>query len=908
MPKLRVLIILVLGSVLSSCGGGGGSGSPAAVNPPPPNQAPTANAGADQIVDEGATVTLVGAGADSDGTIVSYIWQQESGVTVVISSPDTANASFEAPMVSASEELVFRLTVTDDDGATGADTVLVTVNDVSPPNTAPIVTVDQPADGVIFNSNDTIILIGTATDAEDGALSPNIRWSSDQDGNLGTGATLSASLSIGTHILTASVTDSGGISVSETITITVDPQFEVTFTFPGGRIFGHMPVPQSDGFDYYFTPLVLDTSILGDVITIESIDVSAFGQNNGDVVNFDWEVHIGPTPFGLPEGQFIQTLVDPIAGYTRTAPTQFRFAIGNQLDTESYLFSGQHNFVTRTTTADPYLSTVHEVFTAPTTLTEGLYAQVFLWTADNRNSQIDFGEITLTVRGQTSDSSSEWMPGVFLDADIFYAQCELPRNGINPATGSPFPDVQGTTTDENNFLRSFSNDTYLWYSEIIDRDPSLIDDTLAYFDLLRTTEPTPSGAPKDKFHFTYDTDEWYRLSQSGVSAGYGAVWALLAVSPPREIVVAYTEPNSPAVAPAVNLVRGEEIISVDGVAVVDGDAAVLNSAFWPDAAGETHTFVVHNPDTMTNRTVTMTSEIITSAPVQGVDIINTPTGDVVGYMVFNDHIATAEQALIDAVNQLNASDGGQGIDDLVLDIRYNGGGYLAIASQFAYMIAGNAATAGRTFELLQFNDKHPVTNPITGRAISPTPFYSQTLGPPFNGGAAGQPLPTLDLPRVFVLTGSGTCSASEAIMNSLRGVDVEVIQIGSTTCGKPYGFYPQDNCGTTYFTIQFRGVNEKNFGDYTDGFSPDNTPANQAGTVVPGCSVADDFSKQLGDPTEERLAVALAYRDGSACPAASGLAPDALNKSGTPSTSAEVKSQEVIVPKSPWHTNRIMRP
>ena len=509
--------------------------------------------------------------------------------------------------------------------------------------------------------------------------------------------------------------------------------------------------------------------------------------------------------------------------------------------------------------------------------------------------------------GDGSVPPAGWQPGVFLDANTFYAQCESPRSGIDPATGRAYPDLQGITTDENNFLRSFSHETYLWYSEITDRDPSLYDDTLTYFDLLRTTATTPSGAPKDKFHFTYDTDVYYQLSQSGASAGYGAVWALLAASPPREIVVAYTEPNSPAVAPAVNLVRGEEIISVDGAAVVDGDPAVLNAAFWPDDAGENHTFVVRNPDTMMERTITMTSEIITSAPVQGVDVIETLTGDV-GYMVFNDHIATAEQALIDAVNQLNAYNGGQGIDDLVLDIRYNGGGYLAIASQFAYMIAGPAATAGRTFELLQFNDQHPVTNPITGAAISPTPFYSTTLGPPFNGGSAGQPLPTLGLPRVFVLTGSGTCSASEAIMNGLRGVDVEVIQIGSTTCGKPYGFYPQDNCGTTYFTIQFRGVNEKDFGDYTDGFSPNNTPANQAGTVIPGCSVADDFSKQLGDSTEDRLATALAYRDGGACPAASGLLPDALSKADSPSTAAEVAPQEVIVPKSPWHTNRIMRP
>ncbi len=71
---------------------------------------------------------------------------------------------------------------------------------------------------------------------------------------------------------------------------------------------------------------------------------------------------------------------------------------------------------------------------------------------------------------------------------------------------------------------------------------------------------------------------------------------------------------------------------------------------------------------------------------------------------------------------------------------------------------------------------------------------------------------------MFVLTGPNTCSASESIINALQGVDVEVIQIGSTTCGKPYGFYPQDNCGTTYFSVEFKGVNAKGFGDYPTVF------------------------------------------------------------------------------------------
>jgi hypothetical protein len=294
----------------------------------------------------------------------------------------------------------------------------------------------------------------------------------------------------------------------------------------------------------------------------------------------------------------------------------------------------------------------------------------------------------------------------------------------------------------------------------------------------------------------------------------------------------------------------------------------------------------------------MTADAFASDPVQNVSVIDTPTGKV-GYMLFNDHIATAEQALIDAIIQLNA---GQGIDDLVLDIRYNGGGFLAIASELAYMIAGVNPTTAQTFDLLRFNDKHLVFDPVTGETILPTPFYNVTQGQPFNGnnGVAGQALPSLDLQRVFVITGPGTCSASEAIMNGLRGVNVDVIQIGSTTCGKPYGFYPTDNCGTTYFTIQFRGINAMNFGDYTDGFQPSVVDDGMANVL--GCPVPDDFTKPLGDAAENRLEVALAYRDGQVCITPAAASPGLLSKPGTP-----LWATDGIVPKSLWHTNRIYR-
>jgi C-terminal processing protease CtpA/Prc len=486
----------------------------------------------------------------------------------------------------------------------------------------------------------------------------------------------------------------------------------------------------------------------------------------------------------------------------------------------------------------------------------------------------------------STPQSSGWQQGVFLDASTFAGQCDAPRAGTS--------DIQGTTTDENNFLRSYSDDTYLWYDEIVDQDPGLFNDPLDYFDELKTTATTPSGADKDRFHFTFDTEEWLQLSQSGVSAGYGAEFVFLSATPPREVVVAYTEPNSPATDPQVDMKRGATVLAIDGVDINDNTQAgvdTLNAGLFPEGAGEMHTFEVLDLGAQNSRMIAMTSAIITEDPVQAVQTINTMTDDV-GYMLFNAHRAPAEAELIAAINQL------QGVGDLVLDIRYNGGGFLDIASQLAYMIAGNVPTAGQTFEQLQFNDKHPSTDPVTGQALSPTPFHNQTLG---FSVAAGQALPTLDLDTVYVLTGPNTCSASEAIMNGLRGVNVNVIQIGSTTCGKPYGFYARDNCGTTYFTIQFKGVNAMNFGDYTDGFSPANTQAN-VGTVVPGCSVGDDFTAALGDTSEGRLATALTYRTTQSCPAPSGFAQPGFSKPGAP-----LSATDGIISQSPWDSNRVYR-
>lgn len=484
-----------------------------------------------------------------------------------------------------------------------------------------------------------------------------------------------------------------------------------------------------------------------------------------------------------------------------------------------------------------------------------------------------------------------YTPGVFQPYMGLAAQCASPRIGTDPNTGRAYPDMQGTVASENNWLRSWINDTYLWYREVPDLDPNgyLTPD---YFDLLKTSASTASGAPKDQFHFTYPTAQWQALSQSGVAAGYGAQWFIIAAAPPRQIVVAYVEPGSPAA--AAGLMRGDKVLQIDGADAVNGNTQAtidaLNAGLFPDGANQRHQFRLE-PVAAAAYTVTLQSANITSTPVQSVSVVPTASGPV-GYMLFNDHIATAESQLINAVNTLKA----QSVVDLVLDIRYNGGGFLDIASELAFMIAGPSRTAGQVFERLTFNDKYTSTDPVTGQALTPTPFHSTTQG--FSAGS-GNPLPTLNLNRVFVLTGSGTCSASESIINSLRGVDVEVIQIGGTTCGKPYGFYATPNFGTTYFAIQFQGVNAKSFGDYTDGFSPQNT-VGAAGERIAGCAVADDFRHPLGDPDEARLAAALGYLAGATCP---------TPPSGTVARSKTQLSglSEGSMHKLPWLENRILR-
>jgi hypothetical protein len=507
------------------------------------------------------------------------------------------------------------------------------------------------------------------------------------------------------------------------------------------------------------------------------------------------------------------------------------------------------------------------------------------------NRAASFGLIALPVLAAgmlaacSGDDEPTTVPSKILPETTYAERCVTPRSGADMITGEKYVDQKGNLLEEQLWLRSWIDDLYLWYDEVPAMDPKMFMTPEDYFDVLKTPAMTASGAAKDKFHFTYETPVWEGLSVSGTEASYGLNWALLETKPPRKLLVAIVTPGSPAA--TAGMKRGTEVVTIDGVDVINGDDVdTLNNGISPTDVNQTHTFEIIDPGTTTRHTIMMTSANVDLQPVQTVGLLPLAApNDKIGYLVFTDHIATAEKELVDAITTLKTA----GATDLVLDIRYNGGGFLDIASELAYMIAGPGPTTGKTFERETFNAKHPSIDPVTGQSLAPTPFEAVTAG---FSTMAGQALPTLGLTRVFVLTSSATCSASEAVMNGLAGVGIQVIQVGDTTCGKPYGFYPQDNCGTTYFAIQFEGVNDMGFGDYADGFVP--------GGVHPGCKIADDFTHQLGDPTEGLLAAALYFRTNTACPTGA-ITQSVARRAG------DRDAQSLRDPKPVWRQNRIAR-
>ncbi|WP_206074691.1 S41 family peptidase [Pseudoalteromonas rubra] len=481
-----------------------------------------------------------------------------------------------------------------------------------------------------------------------------------------------------------------------------------------------------------------------------------------------------------------------------------------------------------------------------------------------------------SVGGSTEPS---WQAGVFPPATNFINFCATPRTGQDPYNNNqPYPDKAGTMMHEKMWLRSFSNETYLWYDEIADNNPSDFSTVASYFEQLKTTQRNPDNSLKDEFHFSTTYESYQKERQSGVATSYGIHWsAIKTASPDRNFTIAYVEPNSPAAASGLR--RGDRLVSIDGEDFIDGDNVTLfNEALFPSDP-KAYTFVFR-PVQGEDKSASMTAVDFEQTPVQNTKVIS-HGGKTFGYVQFNQFIPTAQAPLIAAFDTFK----NRNVDELVLDMRYNGGGLVHSAAQLGYMVAGESSLS-RNFGVTTYNDKRQSDN----RTYT---FEPRRIDWTRNEFMNDTTLPSLNLSKVYVLTTDDTASASEMVINGLRGIDIEVIQIGTTTRGKPYGFVPAPNCGMVYYTIQSKSANEKGFGDYANGFTP--TPASQisgeAGldAKVPGCQVSDDLSHALGDENEQLLASALHHSITGAC-----LISEASGVSAKPDNSEQASEHNAV--------------
>ena len=483
-------------------------------------------------------------------------------------------------------------------------------------------------------------------------------------------------------------------------------------------------------------------------------------------------------------------------------------------------------------------------------------------------------DISLYDSSSTSNPSDGFTADVFEPSQLFMNRCAVPRTTPTTIGGETYNwqdiDRPGTLLDEKYWIRSFVNEQYLWYNEVTDVSPRNTDSSLRYFFRMRTFARTESGKAKDKFSgYLYTEDEL--RGNAGVSLSFGMTVDNLRTSPnsPNNIRVLFTEPGSPAANAGIG--RGDKILRIDrmdlSTPLSERQSDIVTDLLTNPSIDAPYVLRIQDRDTLVERIITLTAQEITEAPVHNTQRIVRSDGSAVGYMTLNTFGSfPVEAAQRDAIQQL-IDEGG--VDDLVLDLRYNGGGIIWFSAQLAYMIAGDWSR-NLVFAKDIHNDKQSHRNALFN-------FRPSGLGATVPEGRA---LPTLNIgPRtrdgagtVYILSSVKTCSASEMLINGLRGVNVNVVQIGTTTCGKPYGFSGARNCGVTYYPVMFQSNNAQGFGDFADGFKPAN--AGGSGVTVPGCHVlGDDVSKDLGDVGEARLKAALNHRANGTCPPVTAAAP-----------------------------------
>jgi hypothetical protein len=417
------------------------------------------------------------------------------------------------------------------------------------------------------------------------------------------------------------------------------------------------------------------------------------------------------------------------------------------------------------------------------------------------------------------------------------------------------PPVDCSVAGQQTWLRSYMNEWYFWYALAPNPSPAGFGTLDAYFNALLYGggDPIPNGGgalwPSDRYSGYQSTESFNRFYGAGQTLGYGVAVAGIEVTEPvsqptAPLYVRYVEPLSPAELTLNGPVRGDRVMSINDVAASTLIANNDFSALTANQPGERLKLVLRNRLGV-ERTVTLTADIFTLTPVQNDQVLLSPNGRKMGYVLVKDMLDQAAAPLATAFNTFRAAN----VQELVLDLRYNGGGLVSMGGTLASYAAGSRAS-GQLFARLLYNDQR-------------ANFNNQDYL--FSNPAAWAGFST-----VYVLAGPRTCSASEQVINGLRGVGVNVVAVGDTTCGKPVGFLPQgDLCpgGNTYSVVNFESINALDQGRYFDGFAAT-------------CAVAEDFTQPTGALSDPLLVAAAHHADNDACPAGTAAREQPQSRTG----------------------------
>lgn len=416
----------------------------------------------------------------------------------------------------------------------------------------------------------------------------------------------------------------------------------------------------------------------------------------------------------------------------------------------------------------------------------------------------------------------------------------------------PTPPPEPAVPSVNDSMYFLFKDQYLWNDVIPDSAtfrPNSYAKTEDMFDALAALKKE-GGTPIDKYSFLDDGTVAGEIG--GVSVGFGMDVNYNEVNDLRVVSV---YPGSPAYqqgirrAWRITAINGNTNLAYDGEQV-HGPGTTLERVIKAIYYSNSTQLTLQKPDG-SPVTVTVTSSSFDINPVLCDSILNL-SGRKVGYIVFNQFINKEDaQRFLDPVFDKFISGG---ITDLVVDLRYNGGGSVATAEHLANLIIPGGYSGSLMYQE-HYNAQltnHQYSDYLRNKKI---PGYNESWGDYFDYWIEHAQVyflkaKTLNLSNVVFIGSSQTASASELVINVLKPY-MGVKLVGDVTYGKPVGFVGIHVGKYDMYVASIWSKNKDGFGDYFKGMIPDD-----AAITTPDDQY-EDFSKDWGDLNEVYLRRAL---------------------------------------------------